>query len=148
MTQTPDYVSENALWTERLSALIDRLTDADLTIPMEAGWTVSAVLAHMAFWDIRVVTLLEKWETAGQVTPSEIDGHLVNEVSRRLCLAIPPRDAAALALTWAKRTDQAIAAVNPQRAAEIHEIAPNTRIDRAHHRLAHVTDIEKALGAR
>jgi hypothetical protein len=142
---TPDYVTENSLWTQRLAALIDRLTDADLTRPMEAGWTVSAVLAHLAFWDIRIVTLLEKWQAAGQVTPSEIDSHLINEVSRRLCMAIPPREAAALALTWAQRADAAIAALTPERAAEIRAIAPNTRIDRAHHRLAHISDIEKAL---
>lgn len=146
MNPEDDYITENKLWTARLNELVAGLTDAELTTPMDAGWTVSAVLAHLAFWDIRVVTLLTKWETEGKVSPSEIDGHLVNEVSRRLCLAIPPRTAAEMALEWAQRADEAIASVSAERAAEVRAVCPNTRLDRAHHRLTHVTDINKALG--
>ena len=54
------YVSENAAESEHLQALIRRLTDEQLARPLEAGWTVSAVLAHLAFWDQRALVLLDK----------------------------------------------------------------------------------------
>ena len=34
---------------ERLESLIDRLSDAELAYPLSDGWTVSAVLAHLAW---------------------------------------------------------------------------------------------------
>jgi hypothetical protein len=43
------YVAENQTQLERLRALVDRLSDRELSRPMEAGWTVADVLAHLAF---------------------------------------------------------------------------------------------------
>ncbi len=104
MENASDFKAENHVWSERLSALVGKLTDEDLKRPMEAGWTVSAVLAHLAFWDIRIVTLLEKYRSERNVTPSEVDGDVINEVSRRLLLAIPPRTAAEMAVTIPRST--------------------------------------------
>jgi hypothetical protein len=145
MATVPEFVNENQVWNERLTALVGRLTDEDLQKPMEAGWTVAAVLAHLAFWDIRLVTLLEKFRRERNVAESEVDSDLINEVSRHLCLEIPPRKAAELALTWAKKADDAIAVLHPALISEIQEKAPTVRLDRGHHRIAHITDIEKAL---
>lgn len=145
MENGPDYKAENHIWSERLSALVEKLTDEDLLRPMEAGWTVAAVLAHLAFWDIRIVTLLEKYRNERSVTPSEVDSEVINDVSRILCLAIPPRTAAQMALTWAKKADEAVDILHPALVAEIQEKASNVRMDRAHHRIAHIADIEKAL---
>lgn len=145
MATVPEFIDENNVWNERLTALIGRLTDEDLQKPMEAGWTVAAVLAHLAFWDIRIVTLLEKFRRERNVAASEIDSDLINEVSRHLCLAIPPRKAAELALTWAKKADDAIAVLHPALITEIQEKVPNLRLDRAHHRITHIAEIEKAI---
>src|SRR6266508_3144042 len=62
---TRSYVTENNIQRARLSALVDRLSDAELARPLAAGWTVGAVLAHVAFWDQRVLTLIERWEPEG-----------------------------------------------------------------------------------
>ena len=43
------YVAETDAERDRLRALVRRLGDQDLPRPMEAGWTVAAVLAHAAF---------------------------------------------------------------------------------------------------
>ena len=59
---TRSYVTENSAQRARLRALVDRLTDAELARPLDAGWTVAAVLAHVAFWDQRALTLIERWE--------------------------------------------------------------------------------------
>jgi hypothetical protein len=46
MSNEPDFISQNAHWYERLSALVGRLGDEDLTRPMQAGWTPASVLGH------------------------------------------------------------------------------------------------------
>ena len=139
------YVSENAVELERLQALVKRLTDEQLARPLEAGWTVSAVLAHLAFWDQRALVLLQKWEKEG-IGSSPIDIDVVNEVTRLLCLAIPPRAAAELAVSSAQQIDQAIERMSPEKAAEVESSGKPVRLNRAHHRRDHLRQIEKALG--
>src|SRR6185436_16695974 len=59
------YVTENNRERARLRALVDRLSDSELARPLEAGWTIAAVLAHLAFWDQRVLELIARWERDG-----------------------------------------------------------------------------------
>ncbi len=54
------YTQENAAEREHLTALVNRLTDEELSRPVEASWTVAGFLAHMAFWDRCALILLRK----------------------------------------------------------------------------------------
>src|SRR5262245_38687810 len=63
------YVAENTAERKRLRALVARLTDQELARPMSAGWTIAGVLGHLAFWDQRIVALLEQWRKAGTASP-------------------------------------------------------------------------------
>ena len=146
MTSFSTMLADNKVWADRLAALVAQLSDSDLVRPLEAGWTVSSVLAHLTFWDIRIVTLLEKWSSEDAIGPSEIDADLINEVTRCQFLTIPPRTAAEMAVSWAHKANAAIEAINPQTAAEILAKAPNVRLDRTHHRKAHIEEIESELG--
>ncbi len=145
MTLDQPYLSENAAEYEHLRSLVSRLTDKELACPMEAGWTVSAVLAHLAFWDQRAFVLLDKWEQEG-IGPSPVDADVINEATRLLCLAIPPGVAAELALSCAQQIDQAIERLGAEKAAQVESIGQTVRLDRAHHRRDHLRQIEKALG--
>ncbi|TMQ17769.1 MAG: hypothetical protein E6K82_20865 [Candidatus Rokuibacteriota bacterium] len=51
MSVDRSFVAVNDAERTRLQALVKRLTDADLGRAMPAGWTVGAILAHLAFWD-------------------------------------------------------------------------------------------------
>jgi hypothetical protein len=139
------YEAENNAGRAELSALIARLTDAQLSHPMPAGWTVAAVLAHLAFWDQRALILLRQWKARG-VEPSPIDTHVINEVTRVLFLAIPPRTAAELALTCAEAIDREIASLDPVLLAEVETRGTTVLLDRAHHRRVHIAEIVQALG--
>jgi hypothetical protein len=103
MTNDHAYSSENSAALEQLKTYLAGLSEAELSQPMPAGWTPAAVLGHLAFWDQRALTLIEKWEKSG-IEPSPIDSDVVNEATRGLCLAIPPHAAleAALARRMAK----------------------------------------------
>ena len=83
---------------------------------MEAGWTVAAVPAHAAFWDQRIVVLLDQWEQRGPSwTPpleEERDGDWINDAAKALRLALPRRVAADLAVSVAEAVDRRVAAVS------------------------------------
>lgn len=104
------WVKANAAERERMKNLAAGYSDGELARPMDAGWTAAAILAHLAFWDARAITLIRKWQKDG-VGESPIDTDVVNEATRALCLAIPPRAAAALALEKAAGLDGLIAAL-------------------------------------
>ena len=69
MATDRSYVAENQAQLARLRALVDSLTDAELAQPMPAGWTVAGVLAHLAYWDQRIVVLMDRWGPEGKGSP-------------------------------------------------------------------------------
>ena len=138
------YVDENADSRGRLAAFIQRLTDEELIHPMEAGWTVSGILAHIAFWDQRAVVLLRKWKQDG-IAPSPIDTDIVNEATRKLCLSIPPDIAVQLVLTSALEIDREIEQLDAEALSEVETTGKTVRLNRALHRGEHVAQIERVL---
>jgi len=139
------YVEHNAVEREHLVALAKRLSEDELSRPLEAGWTVSGVLAHLAFWDQRALTLLKKWEANG-ISPSPMDTDVVNEAKRPLCNAIAPRAAAQLAIDCATAIDVKIAQLGPAMITNVETNGQTVRLDRAHHWRMHREQIEQALG--
>ncbi len=139
-----EIVHENALGNEALRKKVGALSTQDLNTPMEAGWTVSAVLAHLAFWDLRAVTLIDKWKKEG-VSDSGMDTDVINEVTRRLFLAIPPEKAVQLVLSAADEIDRMIGALNPEMVEAIRSIGKTVHLNRADHRRMHLGEIEKVL---
>ena len=145
------YVAESDAERERLSSLVTALSDEALSRPMPAGWTVAAVLAHIGFWDARSIFWLDKWgrgvepSTAGY---AHEDVEAVNESAKPLCLALPPRDAAQLALRLAEEADGKVEALSDQMLAKIRAAgSPPFNLSRAIHRKEHLDDIERALRA-
>ena len=132
----------------RLRSLVEKLTDDQLRRPMPAGWTVAAMLAHGAFWDARAIFALGRWEQGiepvpGDYEPDDVDW--INDSAKPLCLALPPREAARLALRTAEDADRKIAALSDELVEKIRERGP-FNISRADHRREHVDEIERALG--
>jgi hypothetical protein len=144
MDTLDEIIKDNAKENAHLREFVKRLSDTDLRLPMEAGWTVSAVLAHLAFWDQRAITLIGKWQKEG-AGASPIDTDVVNESTRILCLAIEPRKAAELAIKLADEIDQVIAGLTPEMVAAIQTKGTSVNLRRANHRWTHMGEIEKAL---
>jgi hypothetical protein len=121
------YVNRNNAERARLAALVKKWTDADLAHAMPAGWTVAGVLGHVAFWDQRILTLLDAWEKSGPAAvPPAIDEHdvdWVNDAAKPMLLAVAPRKAAELTLAIAEEVDRKVAA--PERLtglAAVHDL--------------------------
>jgi hypothetical protein len=138
------FVIENAQERERLRALISRMTDEDLTLPLEAGWTIAAALAHLAFWDQRSLVLLRKWKKSG-VAASPVDVDVTNDAILPLCLAIPPRSAANLAVSCADAIDRELEEASSELIAAIESLGGRFRLYRSEHRKVHLDQIELSL---
>ncbi|HEY3475466.1 MAG TPA: maleylpyruvate isomerase N-terminal domain-containing protein, partial [Anaerolineales bacterium] len=72
------YSDQNATSRNRLKTLVQRLSNEDFARSTDYGWTVSALLAHLAFWDHRMSAILQRWQGEG-LDPSPIDMMVVNE---------------------------------------------------------------------
>ncbi len=138
------FLPHNQAERERLRALAARLSDADLSRTLYDGWTVAAVLAHVAFYDLRALALLQKWER-GEGRPSPIDPDAINAAMQPLCLAIPPRQAARLAVAAADSVDQKIETLAPEVLSAIRAAGNPVNLNRAEHRGEHLEQIERAL---
>jgi hypothetical protein len=142
---TREFETANRQSLAKLRRLVERLTDAELALSTTAGWTVSSAFAHMAFYDFRALYLLEHWREAG-ISPSPFDVDAVNAAQKPLCLALPPRAAAALALQAAEAVDAAIEGTADGLVQGILDAKVQFKFERHEHRLYHLEEIERALG--
>ena len=149
MTNDRAYVEANTRQRERLRALVERLDDEALNAPVNESWTVAGVLGHMAYWDLRFMTLAEKIDrgepwAAGDAEP---DGDWLNDSMRPLIHAIAPRAAATFALRVAEETDARAAELALDR---LWPDDPDSPISpaRGEHRGEHLDEIEAALEGR
>ena len=142
------YSKENAESYQRLKSLAHRLTDTDLALSTEYGWTVAALLAHLAFWDQRVLVILRRWKEEG-FDPSPIDSGAVNDSLKVICHALEPRRAVDLCLVSAEAVDAELETLSPELVKQIEEHAEATetqfRMNRSLHRNGHLNDIDALL---
>lgn len=133
---------------ERLERVVNGLTDEQLGASVGGGWTVSVVLAHMAFWDRRVVAQLQKWQREGRGPGPQdnIAGDVINDASVQQWRLIPPRAAAAEAVEAAEAADQALQQADPKVIEEVLTHDGPFGLPRAVHRAEHLDQIERAFG--
>jgi hypothetical protein len=146
MSVDRSYVAKNDAERTRLKALVVRASDSDLARPMPAGWTVAGVLGHLAFWDQRVLALLEAWER-GVAPPAEhqADVDWINDAGKPFLLALPPRKAAEMAVAIAEAVDRKVAALSDDAVARNVAAGSPLNLVRGQHRKEHLDEIERLL---
>lgn len=147
MAEDRSYIEENTRERERQRTLIERLDEDALRLAVNPHWTVAAVLGHIAFWDGRVLALADKLErgepfTSSDAEPEDVDW--INDASRPLIHAIPPRELARLSLQIAEETDARVAELPLDRLWPQDPESPLYAV-RASHRGEHLDEIETAL---
>jgi hypothetical protein len=111
--------------------------------PVGEHWTVAIVFAHLAFWDRRVMYVLNKTERDGALFIPDID-IFVNDLSLPLWAAIPPRQAARIAIQTAETLDRRLEAFPPALLEEIY-VYNKRWVDRSLHRGEHLDQADAAL---
>jgi hypothetical protein len=143
MTLDRAFVEQNRASTGRIRALVARLTDEEMQQRVGEHWTVAIALAHLAFWDRRVMTVLEGTERDGVLFAPEVD-ILVNDLSLPLWAAIPPRAAARIAIETAEALDARLEGYPPELLEQVYASYKRWVI-RALHRNEHLDEVDAAL---
>ena len=139
-----DFQIKNKTSREKMRELIEGMTDGELALPAVAGWTVAATFAHVAFWDFRILHLLRLWRE-NEIVPSPYDVDAINEAQKPLCMALPPRTAAELALKAALEIDSEIEAASDDLVKKIQDANVQFKFERNGHREYHIKEIEQVL---
>jgi len=146
MSLDPNYTQLNRASTERIKQLAASLSDEEMQTRVGEHWTVSIALAHLAWWDRRVMYVLDMTAKNGKLFVPEID-IIVNDLSLPLWAAIPPREAARIAIESSADLDAQLEAFPQDLLEEIYNY--NKRwVVRALHRNEHLNEVDAALKAR
>jgi hypothetical protein len=150
MAADRSYVAENEASLARMRGLVDSMSDEELAEPMPTDWTVAGVLAHLAFWDQRVTTLVDRWGPDGNGTPPDSPGSYeeeavdwINDAAKPMILALPPRIAAQVAVDAAVAADTRVAGLSDELLAENARTGLYINPLRADHRNEHLDEIEQ-----
>src|ERR1041385_2717249 len=145
MASDRSFVEKNRAATERIRHLATTLSDDEFKRPVGEHWNVGVALVHLAFWDNRVTYVLDTFAREGKVSAPDLDIAL-NDISLPLWQAIPPRDAARIAVAMAEKLDQRLEALPQEAIDQVAEF--NIRyVERARHRNEHLDEVDKALKA-
>ena len=137
------FVERNHAATNRIRTLVERLSDQELQQPVGEHWTVAITLAHLAFWDRRVLLGLDTVEREGKLNIPVIDIS-VNDLLLPFWAALSPRVAADLAVATAAALDERLENFLPGLLDQLY--THNQRwVERALHRNAHLDEVEAAL---
>jgi hypothetical protein len=155
MAADRSYVAENEASLARMRSLVESMSDDELAEPMPADWTVAGVLAHLAFWDQRVTTLVDRWGPDGNGTPPNSPGSYeeeavdwINDAAKPMILALPPRVAAQVAVDAAAAADARVAGLSDELLAENEGTGLYINPDRSDHRSEHLDEIEQMRARR
>jgi uncharacterized protein (TIGR03083 family) len=140
------YIAGNSAPRRGIEAVVGRLSDADLARTTESGWTVSALLAHLAFWDGWMSTLVRHSKADG-VGELPVDPATMNGVLKPLCLAMDPKAAVRLCREAAATADAELESVTPEVYAAIKASPNQFRFNRGLPRSDHLGEIERLVGS-
>lgn len=143
MTLDRSFVELNRASSRRMRELVMRFSDEQLRHRVGKEWTVSSTLAHVAFWDARVMHLLDATKREGKLCAPEIDV-AVNDILNIFLSAIPPRLAGQMAFQTAEALDDMLETFPVNLLEEIYARYERWVI-RALHRNDHLDKIETAL---
>ena len=138
------FTELNRASQERMRALAERLSDEEMLTKVGQHWTVGIVYAHIAWWDRRVMYVLDMTHKDGELFIPQID-IFVNDLSLPLWAAVPPREAVRIALETAETLDKRLEEYSPELREEIYNY--NKRwVIRALHRNEHLDEAVAAVG--
>jgi hypothetical protein len=141
-----DHGERNRLGLARLRGLTS-LSDAELAKDTGDGWTVSTVLAHMAFFDRMLPKRWDIYEKDGvfaEMTPKHFD--LINDAGAGDWSALPSRATVARCIEAAAQASVRIDGLPAKAVVVALETDRLALLDRTLHWDPHLDQIESAIG--
>ena len=143
MAATDKILKSNTTSTDRLRALVERLSDEDLNRSLGGNWTVGFAFAHLAFWDARQVAALQRF-ASGEPFPSE--DMATNATLEAIAAGFNPKTIGRAALDAAQQLDRLVESLTTEQVDALQNANLSYAIDRAAHRDEHLQQIEEGLG--
>jgi len=137
------YIELNRASRERMRTLVESLTNEQMQTKVGEHWTVAIVYVHLAWWERRVLWVLEMTEKNGKLTYPELDV-VINDISLPLWEVIPPHEAVRIALESAEAVDQWLERYPEDLLEELHNTYRRW-VFRTDHRNEHLDEAEAAL---
>jgi hypothetical protein len=113
----------------------------------DAGWTISTLFCHLAFWDQMVLGYLRQWRDSGfksvPLEPAMIDA--VNQAGLAVFRTVPGRAAAELALRSAEAADSQVQLLDDDMVGQILAAGRERVLRRSLHRRGHMEKIKRAV---
>jgi hypothetical protein len=140
-------LAENKVQRDRLAKLSGLLAKADPSGGANDGWTVGAILGHVAFWDRWAHCLIHRWRSGEMPPPSLPDWYddAVNEALLPLWQALPPAAAGTLAVEAARAVDRELNRLESPVLAAIAAAGESNLLHRHRHRRQHLDQIDRLL---
>ena len=135
------FIDENDAAREELSEFIAGLDERSFMFPLGSGWTISTCLCHLAFWDHRVLFLLNEWERTGQLETSRLSSQSVNSINQAVTAisqAVPGAAAAKLVLNTALAVDSLLASISDELISQLVSAGFERYLKRSLHRREHL----------
>lgn len=142
----PDVVRKNAESRDRLLSVVAHLDEQALQKRVEGEWTISALLAHVAFWDQICAVRWDAFNHGGSLAdvPDTLI-EFINEANMPTWRALPGRAAVAVLRQAMEELDTQIAQL-PEAAVQAATSGGFTyMLDRTGHREEHATQITAFL---
>ena len=142
------FVDENDAARVELSEFVARLDERSFGFPVGSGWTISTCFCHLAFWDHRVLFLLNEWGRTGQLETSRLSSQSVNSINEAvnaISQAVPGAAAAKLALDSALVVDAQLASISDELISQLVSAGFERYLKRSLHRREHLQQIKAAL---
>jgi Mycothiol maleylpyruvate isomerase N-terminal domain len=129
---------------EDLRSFLGRLSDDQLQQPIEDGWTVSAALCHVAFWDRRAAQYVSRMLRDENFRSSGENVHIVNDALLHQWRRIPARQAVAEVLEAGEEANGLIAGIDEETAQRWLALQMFA-LDRSEHRVEHLEELKNSF---
>ena len=144
MPDLQTIIQDNRKERERLMALLTNKKGIDLGRRLMNGWTVKGALTHLAFWDLRQLSMVKRWIMDGK-KPVQVDADSINDTISLISEFIPSPSVVNLVIAAAEAIDKEVEGLTPAQVEELVKMGFERNIHRALHRRNHLDKIDKAF---
>jgi hypothetical protein len=128
-----------------LQTFLSGLDEGELTKVVDGGWTVSTILAHLAFWDRWVENRWRLFKANGAFDDLPDMGDLINPTAEAQWMALPPSSAKQLSEAAAESLNRTIQSLDATAVAAAVDTGREHLVDRSRHWNEHMDQLRRTL---
>jgi hypothetical protein len=138
-----NFFQMNRASTARMKQIAQGLSAVDLQKLLPNGWTIAGTLAHLAFWDQKVIHTIDLSNKENKLVSINFNDSL-NDILAPILEHIAPLEAVKLAVQTAETLDAKLENCPSDLFDKLEQLNPRW-VDRSLHRNDHLNDIESFL---